>query len=92
MLHIDDGGNIMDNGDTVQKNFLTSKENADSTRSLLVNNKKETGNAYVKHEDRLFMKDPINMIQTKDVTPGMTLKTYANSVLHKGPSVESVTS
>ena len=57
---------------------------------MIASNIKETGFPYVKHENRLFMKDPINTIDKKDVTAGMTLKTYANSVLQKGPSFESV--
>ena len=58
--------------------------------SLVASNIKEMGSAHVKRENRLFMKDPINTMKQKDVSAGLTLKTYANSVLSKGPSYASI--
>ena len=58
--------------------------------SLVASNMKETESAHVKHESRLFMKDPINTMKQKDVSAGLTLKTYANSVLQKGPAYASI--
>ena len=90
MLDIVDEKQMIENCDYKQNEFIRGENGR--VLSLVASNIKETGSAHVKHESRLFMKDPINTMKDNDVTAGLTLKTYGNSVLYKGPSIQSVSS
>ena len=90
MLDIVDEKQMTENCDYKQSEYIRGENGR--VLSLVASNIKETGSAHRKHESRLFMKDPINTMKDKDMTAGLTLKTYGNSVLYKGPTIESVSS
>ena len=79
---------VTENSDYKPSEYLRGEDG--KIISLVASNMKESGSAHVKHENRLFMKDPINTMKQKDVSAGLTLKTYTNSVLSKGPAYASI--
>ena len=57
-------------------------------KDSLQENKMESGHPHVRHEDHLFMKEPVQTIKKQDVGSGVKLRNQFSTILHEGPPVE----